>query len=42
MSSEVSLKEALAVMLEKGSKSLNIIDTDSINELLEKAAVSEK
>lgn len=49
MSSEVSLKDALAVILEKGSKSLNIIDTEdevvgsiSIDELLENAAVSEK
>lgn len=49
VSSEASLKDALAVMLEKGSKSLNIIDTEdevvgsiSIDELLENAVVSEK
>ena len=49
VSSEASLKDALAVMLEKGSKSLDVIDTEdevvgsiSIDELLENATVSEK
>ena len=49
VSRDASLKDALAVMLENGSRSLDVIDTEdavvgsiSIDELLENATVSEK
>lgn len=49
MSRDASLKDALAVMLENGARSLDVIDTEdavvgsiSIDELLENATVSEK